>query len=92
MKVFIEIEKIEKAQATATDGTGNWGVKMGNPRSKIAWQCPMIGNGGESGRSEALTELLAQYVNTAELDVEDGPDEIIFRNGANYYLMTITAE
>jgi len=88
MSLFTSIEKITHEQATDEQNAPRL---MGG--DVVAWKAPMSGAGaGASPFSEALPDLLALYCDEDALDVTQGPDEIIFLSGGEYYLMTITVQ
>ena len=90
--VRIDVTEITREEALAENGTGEWGVKLGN-HDVLAWECPMLGGGGASGAVSGLTDLLACYHDTDSLDAEDGPDEILYKsNDGRFMLLTISVE
>lgn len=94
MKFFFETTKITEEEARANLGAGNWGVSLG-PKEEgnmVAWEAPMLGNGGADKDINVLPYLLASYNTEADFDPMDGPDEILYRCGEDYYHVTITAE
>lgn len=88
-KLFTTIEEI--SQAEAYEGTGNWGVKLMD-NDVVAYECPMLGDGGGSKDYGLIGNLLASYTNPDNLDAEDGPDEILYKIGDSYFLVSITVE
>lgn len=91
MKLFMEFTKLTEKEAHSEDNNTESGVHL-NPGDFAAWDCPMVVSGGSTGEPTVLAELLALYTNPEELDPSDGPDQIVFRNGAEYVLATITVE
>lgn len=88
----IDITEIDYQEAHAEHGTGHWGVKLGT-QDIIAWECPMLGDGGVSTEDQdAIAWLFSQYSDESKLNPEEGPDEILFVQGDSYYLATITVE
>jgi hypothetical protein len=87
-----KILKITKEEAFAQNGTGNWGVKLIDGYT-IAWECPMLGDGGLSSDPSTLSRLLACYAmadGDDPLYAEDGPDDILFQQGEEYFLMEVS--
>lgn len=90
MEITFTIKQITVEEATAENGYGNWGVKL-NPGELIAYQCPILGyGGGADGFTNALESILAAYATITEADAEEGPDEIIFLSGTDFYYMEVT--
>jgi hypothetical protein len=90
--IRIDVTEISREEAHSETGIGYWGVKLG-PNQTIAYECPMLGDGGDAlNTQEVLAWLLASYVRSDELDPDEGPDEVLFAHGGNYYLATISVE
>lgn len=88
-KITLEISEIPTSEIYKEQG--NWGVKL-NPGEKIAWQCPMLGDGGSSTENhDPLGWLLASYDNQLAGGSEDeGPDEFVFIDGDGGYYVEVT--
>ena len=92
MAVKIDITTVTYEEAHSENGCGHWGVKLG-PNEIIAYQCPMLGDGGASSENQnVLAWILSSYVETDNLDPADGPDEVLFIEGDSYFLATISVE
>ena len=89
--VRIDITHYTREEASVPNGIGHWGVRLG-PDEVLAYECPMIGDGGASGAVSGLAHLLSNYHCIDSLDAEDGPDEILYCVGDTCTLLTISVE
>jgi hypothetical protein len=89
--VNISIQHFTREETEIPNGIGYWGVKLAEGES-IAYECPMIGDGGASNDLSLLAALLSNYHCTETLDAADGPDEILYCVGDTCTLLTITIQ
>ena len=87
--------EIEQISTLSENGEGHWGVTL-SPDANVAWQAPMMGDGGEAQDFDVLATLLARYDSGSDfapdLDPTKGPDEILFRANGLVFLATISVD
>lgn len=90
MKFFFETTEITEEQARSGEDT-QFGLQL-EAGSVVAWDCYMLGGGGQCGSYSDLARLLSNYKAEPEFDPAEGPDEIIYTIDGKFFYLTITVE
>ena len=87
-QITLKIEELSDSEKHQPQG--NWGVQLA-PGECLAWQCPMLGDGGSTSENrDAIGWLLASYdYGLAGGSEEEGPDEFIFTDGDRTFYVEV---